>query len=371
MPSNISGDFEEELVIEGRILSGEESLLYLSKTAPVYSEVPASIVRNAEVTIIGKDGYKSDIAKYDTINECYFINTGILQETTSYAFNIELDGETYQSSFMPLLSSPTIDEVTYKENEDGISIHLSTYAEKEESSYYMWTYEEDWEFHADFDFMRLDGVSIYNNELYPLEKPDVNPYYYCWKHNRSSMINIYRTDNLKENTVKDFELLRIPTDDIRISYIYSILVKQCSITPEAYNYYKTLESYTENGGGLFPAMPGELRGNVSCISNPDIKVRGYVLASNVTTKRLFIYASDFEKIIPEYQNCVMSLPPVPLYSGWTFSWEDRIRINGYVASTPYGKIDTNSRLYSKECVDCRTVEGSTKKRPDFWPNNHE
>lgn len=44
---------------------------------------------------------------------------------------------------------------------------------------------------------------------------------------------------------------------------------------------------------------------------------------------------------------------------------------GAVIHTPYGIIDLNSTMYSSNCVDCRTVYGATKKRPDFWPNNHE
>ena len=30
-----------------------------------------------------------------------------------------------------------------------------------------------------------------------------------------------------------------------------------------------------------------------------------------------------------------------------------------------------SVLYHRECIDCRAVDGATKKRPDFWPNDHE
>ena len=43
----------------------------------------------------------------------------------------------------------------------------------------------------------------------------------------------------------------------------------------------------------------------------------------------------------------------------------------YVIYTPYGEIDSNSILYSPNCVDCRTVDGATKKRPDFWPTDHK
>jgi len=36
-----------------------------------------------------------------------------------------------------------------------------------------------------------------------------------------------------------------------------------------------------------------------------------------------------------------------------------------------GLSDRNALIYNWFCVDCRRMKGATKKRPDFWPNNHE
>ena len=33
--------------------------------------------------------------------------------------------------------------------------------------------------------------------------------------------------------------------------------------------------------------------------------------------------------------------------------------------------DQDALMYTWFCVDCRRTEGATKKRPDFWPNDHE
>ena len=165
------------------------------------------------------------------------------------------------------------------------------------------------------------------------------------------------------------KLLDIPIDDIRITYIYSILVKQWSLSDAAYNYYKTLKKFTEESGGLFGPMPTEITGNVSCISNPDKKARGYVIASNVKSKRHYIYRSDFKQIVPLYENCYWEWPGMHDY--WEAQWSDNIDKFGCIALSKSGKIDMDAILYSSECVDCRKTKGATKKRPDFWPNNHE
>ena len=370
LPTEISKKFEAEVVIQGRILSNEESIIYVSYTSAFNQETAAPIVRDAQVTIIGQDGYRSELAEYKPENNCYVINTGNLSTGTQYAIEVELDGETYQSEYLSLTETPDIDEITHQEHEDGISIHVTTLAEETDSRHYMWSYEEDWEIHAEMDLIHTAGyIPIYNEKIYQLEDPKVNPYYYCWMNSVSRNVNLYSTSMPEENKVKDVKLLDIPIDDIRITYIYSILVKQWSLSDAAYNYYETLEKFTEGSGGLFGPMPTEIIGNVSCISNPDKKARGYVLASNVKNKRYFIYRSDFKQIVPQYENCQWQLPDGSY--NWEKGWEFNIKNHGYVAITETGKIDRSSVLYSSYCMNCLKTNNATKKRPDFWPNNHE
>ena len=370
LPSSASEAYKEELVIQGRILSGENSVIYISKTYPFGSkEEQSKPIETATVSIIGQNGYESEVAVYNNQQRQYVINTTELPSNTLYAVKVLLDGETYQSEFQALQTSPEIDEITYKENADGISIHVSTHDSEDGRRAYMWTYEEDWEFHTDIDFVHTGKIVLYNKDIYPVEAGKGNPYFYCWGHSESGNIHIYSTENLEENVVKEHELFRIPIDDIRISYIYSILVKQWSLNDEAYNYFKTLKLYTEETNGLFAPLPSEINGNVSCISNTDIKVRGYVLAATVVEKRIFIYESDFKQIISEYQNCSRDIPGG--YIGWENSWMSSMEGGHAIIITESGKLDLSSLLYRKTCFDCLATEGATKKRPDFWPNNHE
>ena len=369
VPSKTVENFEEELVIQGRILSGEQSTFYISMTSAFGNNVNGEPIQNAEISIIGQNGYESERAVYDNQHKYYVINTINLPQNTLYAVKVVLDGETYQSNFQELQMSPEIDEITYKEHVDGITIHVSTHDSEDGRRAYMWSCTEDWEFHSDLDFVGISGgFVLYNKDIYPVEGGK-NPYLYCWGHQESGNIYIYSTANLKENVVKEHELFRIPNDDIRISYIYSILVKQWSLNDDAYNYFRTLKLYTEDTGGLFAPMPAEIDGNVSCISNPDIKVRGYVLAATVTEKRMFIYESDFKQMVSDYQNCNWNIPGQ--YVGWERAWMESMEKGHSVIFTETGNIDQTSKLYSRNCFDCRETEGSTKKRPDFWPNNHE
>lgn len=365
-----------DIVIQGRITSGSESVFYLSKTQPIGSEETPESILNAEITIVGQNGYESPKATFDIEEDCYIINTQDLPDNTLYAVLIKAEGETYQSDFQELFITPSLESVSYKEREDGISIHVTSYGNEGNSPYYLWAYEEDWEFHAPDNINGLKGIPVYSKEIYNLPFLDENgnnPYLYCWGHNGSKHINIYNTTILTENTAKEVELFRIPIDDVRISYIYSILVKQYSLSPEGYQYYSLIKKYSEESSGIFTPIPSEVKGNVSCISNPEIKVLGYVLASTCQTKRVFIYESDFKQICSEYDSGCIS-------AGWgdNFFNLNKIYTEGVIAMTYNGELSdllnpnlTETIFYTRECIDCRVVKGSTKKRPDFWPNNHE
>ena len=367
VPNTVSEKYESELVIQGRILSGEKPTFYLSMTSDFGDNGSSAPIEDATITIIGQNGYESKLAEYDRIHNQYTINTVTLPQNTHYAVKVILDGETYQSDFQELQSSPEIDEITYKEKSNGISIHVSTHDDENGRRAYMWTYEEDWEFHANINMFWM-GAILYNSKIYPGTNID-SPYYFCWGHNDSYNIHIYSTEKLKENRVPEYKLLEIPIDDIRISYIYSILVKQWSLSDEAYNYFRIQKLYTEESSGLFTPMPTEVQGNMKCTSNPDIKVRGYVLASTITSKRIFIYEKDLN-ISSEYENCKIDHTD-PYNGNWIRRWTENINAGKAIAVIPSGYLDENSTLYYQECFDCRTVKGATKKRPDFWPNDHE
>ena len=71
IPFEVVSEFESELVIEGRILSGEESVVFVSRTVPFTGgevEPDSTAISNAQVTIIGENGYESPKAFFDNEN---------------------------------------------------------------------------------------------------------------------------------------------------------------------------------------------------------------------------------------------------------------------------------------------------------------
>ena len=374
IPKETAIEYETEIVIEGRILAGEESVIHLSYTTPINSEEETTDILNAQVYVIGQNGYRSEAAEFDIEDDCYVIDTRRLENNTLYAVEVTVDGETYQSEFQPLLTSPEIDNVTWQEHESSISIHVTTQAEKDAPRHFMWSFDEDWEIHADVDMRGNDTIKpYYVKDQYPDLTETRNPYLFCWMHDVSRNVLLHSTANLSENVLENIQLHEISIEDIRLSYIYSIQVKQWSLSDEAYNYYSILKRYTEEDEGLFTPVLSDYRGNITCTSHPNKRAHGYVLASSVTTKRIFIYEKDFKHMRSLYEtpNCfarnrerdALSFAAVLNSYPWKSPWVIMAR-----DGNPW---DQDALMYTWYCVDCRQTIGATKKRPDFWPNDHE
>lgn len=374
IPQATATDYQTEMVIEGRILAGEESVVHLTTTLPLNSAEQTPDVLNAQVYVIGQNGYRSEAAEYDMEKGCYVTDTRTLEANTLYAVEVTVDGDTFQSDFQPLLASPPIDEVTWEENEASVSIYVSTHGGAEHSPHLMWTFEEDWEIKAELDMRGNDTIRpVYVKEQYPDLTDTRNPYLYCWMHDVSRNILLHSTASLSENRAEGIKLHEIGIEDIRISYLYSILVKQWSLTDEAYQYYATMKRYTEEGDGLFTPILTDYQGNVVCTTRPQRRAHGYVTAGSVTTRRIFIREEDFRHMRSQYRN------PYSIDRNWERDYNAmRAVILSYPWLSPWVVMakdgdpwDIDARMYNWYCVDCRRTEGASKKRPDFWPNDHE
>jgi hypothetical protein len=80
----------------------------------------------------------------------------------------------------------------------------------------------------------------------------------------------------------------IPQNDEKISKRYSILVRQYALTKEAYQFHQILQRNTQQTGSLFDPQPSQLSTNLHCLTNPDQPVIGFISASSVEEKIIFI-----------------------------------------------------------------------------------
>ena len=85
-----------------------------------------------------------------------------------------------------------------------------------------------------------------------------------------------------------FPIMSIPAADEKLRVLYSINVKQFSVSQEAYSYLQKLKKNTEEIGSIFAAQPSELSGNIHCTTDPSETAIGFVEVSQEKQKRIFI-----------------------------------------------------------------------------------
>ena len=363
------GSGKDILYIDGRILAGAMSYVYIEKPVPINSDKSANFVDDATVTIVGDNGYNSGSIFYNTDSYRYDIDTYDINPNAKYKIVVNYDGNTYESDFLTCETSPEIKNLYYIEDWRSNSLIFYVDADGNDVTHnFMWTFDEDYEVHATVNMlytMHDNGYILqYEPSAFPeLDKENMyNPYMYCWTHKKSKNINIYSTSKLTENVVKMHEVVRIKVSLRCFDHLYCMTLYQSSITDEAFRYYSTMKELTELTGSLFSPMPTEVKGNIHCINNPNKDPRGYATASSVTYKRLFISNEEIQ-LRREY--------PRDYIPGGQFHLNQELLNEGYVlwSSKLENRKPEDDRLYYPHACNCQKV--STKIKPEWWPNDLE
>lgn len=310
---------------------------------------------NAIVTVEGNDN--SSRALTMTSIGTYQSNNLALSANNEYRLRIKTrDGKEYLSNYIKVKATPEIDSISYKLQDGNMQLYVNTHDPANNTRYYKWSYEETWEINSAFYSM-----IIYDKNAPPKFIRDRKPeeeVYRCWKYNKSSTILFGSSAKLTNDIIFEQPLNIIRNGDERLSVRYSILLKQYAMDKDAYEFFSLMKKNTESLGSIFDAQPSEIRGNIKCVTDPDEIVIGYISASTVTQKRLFI-----------------SRP-----AGWSFRQlcETKIvtpdSIDYFIANGAYIPIQEEIRMgtpivdyqsSTPACVDCRE-RGGNLQQPAYW-----
>ncbi len=347
-PSGIE-ELSDMLVVDGIIEEGETTIT-LRRTIGLLSEFDGKdVVTNAHVTVESNTGYRSAAGEY-TLSGQYVISDIVFEEGAQYRVNIRIEEREYVSQFLTPLSTPpvAIDAVKAGAGEP-VYICVTTADESDESPYYLWKYEENWEVWARI-FARLVYQWINGDPvLHMYDLTSSNNIYYCWGRDADNSFLLESTEKYSSNQVVNKKIIQIePTDD-KLSVLYHVKVRQYQIRKAAYDFYYNLQKNVDSGGSIFGSMPMEMKGNIINPDDPEEVVIGYV---EVTT------AMEQEKYYAREDGLYES-PTV--YCRTTT--EEGL---GYMLVD----IEDGVSYYApRRCADCRTSDKATKNKPDFWPTD--
>ncbi len=347
-------------VIEGDIRIGAESYIFVRNTQRLTATgSPVDIMAYVWV-----ENDKGEITRAGNYRDgAHIIDTRNLDPKDSYRLHVKPLGHSsdieYVTDWLEVLITPEIEDVSFRvdELEKKITFHVST-ANSDTNPYYKWNCNEDWEYTSQFHASHQFNPS--RNTVEPCL--GVNTHY-CWDKDVVSNIMIANTEALTENRLVDHQIYELPFMSDKLDYLYSIEVIQSSISAEAYVYWQVMLRNTDQTGGLFSPQPSELRGNIHCVGDSTQVVMGYVSASKVSSRRIFVSVDDFP-LQNKRENCSafieINLAEQSKMRRYYYGGYDVVFLDKMTDMTSWSE---------RRCVDCR-VKGGTKEKPDYWPNNH-
>lgn len=362
--------FESALVVEAVISDNlEPQEISLSRTFRLEEDGP-SPESNARVTILDDLGNEflfaeSEPGKYVSLDPFK------AERERSYTLEIVTqENRIYSSEPETLPKAAEItglvaERVTYQ-GEDGMALLVDVQGPDKNTGFYRFTYEETYKIISPFSYpldLRYENGSL-------VEVPKTKEERICYNTKTSEEIILASTRAQVDNDLERFIVRFINSENPILSHRYSILVKQFSISPEAYSYYETLKDFSGSENLFSQNQPGFINGNMFSVSNPDEKVIGFFSLAAVEQERIFFDFEDFyiqEEAPGHFVDCVIARPEITVPEHIEALGEmlasGRVKYLGYT-QVAGGPGEGPYMVADAACVDC-TVLGSNEK-PDFW-----
>jgi hypothetical protein len=266
--------------------------------------------------------------------------------------------------------TPPIDSVSWTIGPDEIAqtqalyIFVNTHDPANNTHFYRWDFTETWKHEA----LYKDYYTVQNG-YYFLSPDTTSKNWNCWNNASSTNILLGSSAALSADIISQAPLTKIFQNDPRMDIRYSILVRQYALDAPAYDYWALVQKQSQTLGGLFDIQPARLTGNLHNLKDPAEPVYGYVSASSIKEKRIFINNQELPGWIPTPMQCtqyVFRPDSIPGDSIWYRRYYKNIDPN--FTFFEFSKDPKNIRIQlfiSTACVDC-TFQGGSTIKPPFW-----
>lgn len=183
---------------------------------------------------------------------------------------------------------------------------------------------------AEFSFINDNGVKITRNvvefsvdtEILPEEKAFVRYTYETTHINEApfagpcffieckhcyiqtipaNYLTISGTKNAKGNTFKD-QLIDLVPIDKKFSFRLTMLVRQITVTENAYNFYQSVSDQQKLEGSIFDPPPSVIKGNLKIEGSSDANVYGLFELGRLDEVAIDVYRSDIEGVFLRYSD---------------------------------------------------------------------
>ena len=356
--------YENILVVDGTISNDPGPYeVRLSLSSPIYKPELKPYV-GAQVIVIDDLGNKEYFSEIEP--GLHRSSLDGMQGVIGRKYRVIIytpDEKEYQSSFQELKRPVEIANVyaeiyskeTLDENrpEYGYQFYVDSEPAESDTSYLMWRAKGTYEYRSDF-LIRY----IYDNWVLSVF-PNSDSLYNCYHKDNNTGIYTADLTKLSQPQVNRFPLNRVTTNTRKLSIKYSLLVKQSTMSEDAYIYYNKINEMNTQQGALYTQQPYQVKGNVYNVLNEQENVLGYFLVEGVKDKRIFVDRPPSDQVEFYYGICVLGDGDYDAFG--YIRWTPRNTWPLYVTTNVNGR----KALTNQKCVDCRK-NGGTITKPDYW-----
>lgn len=285
------------LVVEGLINSGQDStFIKLSRTVKLSSTAAPKPELEAVVSV---ESDQNIVYPLQEAGGGLYSSAALnLSSTSKYRLRIKTsDNREYLSDLVEAKETPDIDSISYTVQNNGIQFYANAHDPKNNTRYYRWDFDESWKYVSFYQsfWKILDGYPAYR-----LQYNGPDDVYDCYYTDQSHQILLGSSAKLGQDVIAAAPINFVEANSGKISFVYSVMLRQYALTPDAFAYWQNLKKNTEQLGSIFDAQPSSLRCNIHCISNPAEAVLGYISASSVKAKRILIDHNKIDLYTPYY-----------------------------------------------------------------------
>ena len=277
-------------------------------------------------------------------------------------------GDLYLSDYSQLNPSTDIDRIYYERESyptadpeifiEGIRFYVDFEINADSSEFMRWELLETYEFHNP----PYEGfIYSFDRVLRPL--PDSLDDRQCWITGHVNEIYTLDAANMTSDHYTYMPLHFVSNETQRLSYGYSLLVRQHSMDAPAFRYWDELKKNSQTQSGLYDRLPSITPGNIVNIDDPDEKILGFFGVSGVSEKRFFV--KDVEGLEKYDVRFCYPYPEPPRYRYLMIS--DLPVYVSRAIDPETGLRHTGETIH--ECLDCRIRKGSSGDPPDYWPTD--
>jgi hypothetical protein len=324
------------LVVFGEITNGQGPHIIQLSYSKEYNQRPSyEKVDGASVVIVDDLGNQEELTytrdgAYETSPDFFGV------AGRAYHVEIELEsGGKYNSNPEVLPAVPFIDAITVKKEDTQVGFYIDFVDNAEEENYYRWRYNGTYEVMAPeaYELSKTNQNVPSNPRCYDWggPPPRARDVWQCWvKEFDSEYLRIDTDEFYNGRAIDDFKVFSKDIDR-KFDRGYVAIIRQFSISKEAYKYWNAIKDQIGNNGTIFETSNYQIRGNIVSQDNPKALVLGYFGAASVAEQSIFV---------GEFMGSAEPLTCEP----------------------------NNSGCLPQRCLDCRKyAANSTNQKPDYWP----